>query len=182
MHRTCAFRQWTAEPRRRDYRATRSPEVLPPIVDRPVLRIPLHPSRHAALALGWAHALAAAALAATGMSPVLSFAGVLVLGVHAVIQIRRHAGQAGPAGVLVLELSAPGGVRLVRADRRHDDWEIADVALVSPVAVLLHLRHPSDGRRSLWVPGDACDPDGHRRLRVRLRWRTLSETPDPGRA
>jgi len=156
--------------------------VLPTALGSPILRLPLRASRHAAFALCAAHALAAAAMLTGGMPPPLAAAGVLALGFHALIQIRRHAGHRGPGDVTAVEVRGPTHVRLLGGDGAGAEWEIVGAPLVSPLAVLITLRRPDGERRSLWLPGDACPAEGHRRLRVLLQWRALVEPRSGGAA
>lgn len=132
------------------------------------------------LALCGATALAAIAMLTVGMPVSLAVVGVVILGVHALILVRRHALTAGPDGVTAIEIGTPPRVRLIRPDGTHDDWEIVGSPLVEPSVVLLRLRRADGGRRSLWLPRDGCAPDGHRRLRVLLRWRSPSALPGEG--
>lgn len=169
------IREWTVDREHTDYRVARSLEVLPPALVSPVLRVPLRASRQAVLALCAAHGLAAAAVATVGMPPALGVAGVLALGVHALIQIRRHAGLPGGEGISTFEVRGTTQLRMERGDGGHEDWEIVAAPLVTPPAVLLMLRRADGTRRSLWLPGDACPEDAHRQLRVLLRWRVHSE-------
>lgn len=133
------------------------------------------------LALCGATALPAIALLTVGMPAPLAVVGVAILGVHALILVRRHVLAAGPDGMAAIEIGTPPRVRLIRPDGTHDDWEIDDAPLVEPSVVLLRLRRGDGGRRSLWLLRDGCPPDGHRRLRVLLRWRSLSAPPGEGR-
>jgi hypothetical protein len=139
-------------------------------------------SRHAVLALGSAHALAVAAVLTVGMPPGLAVAGAAALGVHALIQIRRHALSDRPEQVAAVEIRGPEQIRVIRRDGTHDDWEIAGAPVIAPTAVLLDLQRADAGRRSLWLFRDACPADGHRHLRVLLRWRALSEPHGEGAA
>lgn len=134
-----------------------------------------------AVALCGATALASIAMLTVGMPAPLAAVGVAVLGIHALMLVRGYVLGAGPAGVTAIEVGTPPRVRLMRPDGTHDDWEIVGSPLVEPSVVLLMLRRADGGRRSLWLPRDACTPEGHRRLRVLLRWRSPSARPDEGR-
>jgi len=70
-----------------------------------------------------------------------------------------------------LTLAPDGGVQFARRDGSSSTGHAAADTLVSPWLIVLRLRLDEGGSASLVLPVAALGADGHRRLRIWLRWR-----------
>jgi hypothetical protein len=117
--------------------------------------LPLHPSRYLAGYL----LLAPLALRAVGAAAVI--AGLLG-------HWRRHVQLRGRGAVRHVHWRSDGSWWLSDGEGQQRVYRHAQVRLLQPWLVLLRLKG-GEGRCWLVLAGDSADPDGLRRLRVRLR-------------
>lgn len=71
--------------------------------------------------------------------------------------------------VIALRLLATGRLELIRAQGEHEEAEVAADSTVFSRLVILRLK-TAVGQQSLLLPRAALGEEGHRRLRVWLRW------------
>lgn len=131
--------------------------------------LPLKPSLSLIFALGAAHGLAMLGLFAIGLplAPKVLAALLLVLS----LAWRVHCLIVRPP-CRALTLRADGSLALERTDGNHGEAEMLGDTTVLPWLVVLSLR--LDGERlSLALPPDSLAGDGHRLLRLWLRWRAV---------
>lgn len=102
----------------------------------------------------WIHALAVAALSASG--------------IHAVL---LHARCALPASIRMLEMDENCACQLVDARGSRTDARLLPSSVVLPWLTVLAFSTASGRRRTLLLVPDRVDADAYRRLRVLLRWR-----------
>ena len=133
------------------------------------LRLELQPSRALAGFLAVTHAGAGACLLLAALPAWLRLAGGIALAASLVYSVRRYARLNDRRAVVSLVQGADATWHAGLADGREVQAQQLAEALIHPWLVILHLR-PSAGGRRLTVPiaADMLDPDGHRRLRVRL--------------
>ena len=119
-------------------------------------------------ALAAAHLFAAAGLLATDLPAAGKLAALPILAWSLVANFRRL-----PSGALTLGSDG----KLVLAQDKSDPVEctIDASTAVLPWLIVMRLRTPA-GRKSLTLPVDALGADGHRRLRVWLKWKATAET------
>jgi len=137
-------------------------------VSAPVLRLPLVPSPHLALAIVALHAVAAGCVLAVlpGASGALLALAFFALGLAAAWSraLLRSA-----ASVRALEIGG-AGLALETADGRRLDAEPAERRFVSRFAVTVPLRRP---RRTILVTAGMMAADDFRRLRIWALWGRL---------
>jgi toxin CptA len=123
----------------------------------------IHHSRALTIALAVAHLVAVAGLLATDL-PV--FVKVLALALVALslgkVLRRDH--------VSALTLKADGQLSLVFSDDREAACEIDSATTVFPLLIVLRAK-TLERTESLILPVDALGIDGHRQLRLWLRWK-----------
>jgi Membrane-bound toxin component of toxin-antitoxin system len=127
-----------------------------------------HRSRALTVAVVLAHAVVAAGLLATNL-PTIGKLLVLPLLVWSLLATVRRA----PAGALTL--GGDGRLTLVRPEGHTVDCMVDPLTTVLPWLIVLRLHTPS-GRQTLTLPVDALGDEGHRQLRVWLRWKAMAET------
>lgn len=134
---------------------------------RGVVEIPLHPSRSLKAALFLAHVLAVIAVAESGFPS----AAVLFFGLVATASLLRHL-RAGR--FCALKLHPDGRLELkAHYKQAQDEWIPAGLlagATSLPWLAVMRLRLPEGQTQSLILPRDAVGSEGHRRLRLWLRW------------
>ena len=116
--------------------------------------------------LAVAHLLAAAGLLAGDIHVVGKLLALPVLGWSLLATARR-----APVGTLVL--AGDGRLTLMRGDGSERNCEVDASTTVLPWLIVLRLR-TAQGLLSLPLPVDALGADGHRRLRVWLKWKATS--------
>lgn len=141
------------------------------------LRFPLQSSRILAVLLAFLHlfALFSAAVSLEGWPLILVEAGVCLSAVGAI----GEALQRWPGSALELELHEDGSAAW--RDRRGiwHEGKLCNSSYVSSWLLIVALAVPGAPRRPLVLLADAAAPEDLRKLRVWLRWRTVSQnTPD----
>lgn len=114
-----------------------------------------------------AHLLVAAGLLATDLPIVGGLVALSVLAWSLLTSLRRT-----PQGALVL--GGEGQLTRIGVDGTAVDATIDASTTVMPWLIVLRLRMPT-GVESLALPVDALGIDGHRQLRVWLRWKATCE-------
>lgn len=123
----------------------------------------LRSSRLLAVALTAAHAVAAAALAPTS----LPVPAKLLVGLFIVLSLFRSL-RRRPAAALTLR--ADGAVDVLRPDGTRQEARVLPATTVYPWLVVLVVT-AAGRRQSLVLPVDALGGEGHRQLRLWLRWK-----------
>jgi hypothetical protein len=98
----------------------------------------------------------------------LGLALILVLSLFRRMRTRQELPQA-------LKLLPDGSLDCIGVDGNHANWRIDPTTTALPWLVVLRLRGPTS-TRSLVLPRDALGPEGHRQLRVWLRWRITGDS------
>jgi hypothetical protein len=117
--------------------------------------------------LALAHLLVGVGLLATDLSGVGKLLAWPILAWSLLASVRRMS-----AGALTL--GRDGRLALVCAEGEAVDCLVDASTAVLPWLIVLRLRTPA-GRKSLTLPVDAMDAEGHRRLRVWLKWKATGE-------
>ena len=125
--------------------------------------LPVLPSRLLAFALTLAHLLVAAALAAVRLPLPVK----LVLGLFVALSLARSLRR---RPVACLRLRADGSLELGRTDGDFRQARVLPSTTVFPWLIVLNLR-TGTGYESLTLPVDALGAEGHRQLRLWLRWK-----------
>jgi len=140
------------------------------MVERLSLR--LGPSRLLAAVFAGAHVAAGAALWLAPVPVIYALVCNVVLSVHLVWVVRRHALRADARALIDLELTEDGSVSVCTRAGLRRAYRVAGSTFVSPLLTVLSLRsETAPWTRHVLVPADSVDPDSFRRLRVWLRWR-----------
>jgi len=129
--------------------------------------LPVQRSRSLAVVLVLAHLLAAAAVLPIDIPLTGKLAILASLGTSLAL-IRR------PWPVTALVLKADGSLDLVGADGDEAAWAVEASTVVFPWLVVLRLRS-AERVESLTLPVDAMGAEGHRQLRLWLRWKAISD-------
>jgi hypothetical protein len=125
--------------------------------------LPVRRSRSLVIALVTAHLLAGAGLVATGVPAFVKLLVVGLLMLSLGLALRRR-----PVTAIVLK--ADGTLTFIYADGREVACEADASTTVFPWLIVLRAR--SLGRiESLTLPPDALGADGHRQLRLWLKWK-----------
>jgi len=140
------------------------------MVERLSLR--LGPSRLLAAVLAGAHVVAGAALWLAPVPVTYALACSVVLSVHLVWVVRRHALRTDDRALINLDLTDDGSVSVCTRAGLLRAYRVAGSTFVSPLLTVLSLRsETAPWTRRVLIPADSVDPDSFRRLRVWLRWR-----------
>jgi hypothetical protein len=115
-----------------------------------------------------AHLLAAAGLLAIDVHVAGKLLALPILVWSLLTMVRR-----APVGALAL--GGDGRLTLIRGDGGDCDCAVDPSTTVLPWLIVLRLR-TAQGLLSLTLPVDALGADGHRRLRVWLKWKATSAT------
>jgi len=131
--------------------------------------LPVRRSRALALTLLAAHGFAAA-----GIAPIdLPLAGKLLLWAAVAASLVRTLTRQSAVG---LTLGADGRVALIRTDGSSVECAVEPATTVFPWLIVLCARH-SEATETLTLPIDALGSQGHRKMRLWLKWRAAaSET------
>jgi toxin CptA len=130
--------------------------------------LPIRRSRALAAALLVVHGSAA-----VGVVPVaLPFAGKLLLWFGLAASLARTLRRPSATG---LTLGADGHVTLIRGDGSLTECQVEHATTVFPWLIVLRARH-AHGAETLTLPIDALGADGHRRMRLWLKWRATTWT------
>jgi toxin CptA len=140
------------------------------MVERLSLR--LGPSRLSAAVFVGAHVVAGAALWLAPVPVTYALVCSVVLSVHLVWVVRRHAFRTDARALINLELTDDGAVSVCTRAGLRRAYRVAGSTFVSPLLTVLSLRsETAPWTRRVLIPADSVDPDSFRRLRVWLRWR-----------
>ncbi|OHC63449.1 MAG: hypothetical protein A2045_04710 [Rhodocyclales bacterium GWA2_65_20] len=130
----------------------------------------LKASSRLVVALAVAHGLAVAGLAATDLALVIKLPVCFALALSLAFGIHRHALR---LPLLALTLKADGHLEIERRDGVCIEAHVHPGTTVFPWLVVLRLR--LEGRVvALTLPPDAIEPEGHRQLRLWLRWQATA--------
>jgi hypothetical protein len=133
------------------------------------LPVTLEVRRSRALALV---VLAGHGLAAAGIAPIdLPLAGKLLLWLALGASLLKTWPVCPAIG---LRLGADGLLALIRTDGSSTECRVEPATTVFPWLIVLRARH-AQAIETLTLPLDALGPDGHRKLRLWLKWRSTSE-------
>ncbi len=127
----------------------------------------LKPSPTLAAALVFAHGLVAVGAAAMVRPLALLFPSLLLLALSLAFTLRRHILR---PPLLALTLKADGALEVEFSDGRRGVVQVRPQTTVFPWLVALLLRSEGHGL-ALALPPDALAGEGHRQLRLWLRWR-----------
>jgi hypothetical protein len=141
-------------------------------VQLPVTLVP-RPSLALAGALVAAHGVAALGILPTSLPPVLKFACLLALAASLVFYSNRHLGRPPVAAMI---LKSDGRMELERRDGARIEAAVHPQTTVFAWLVVLLLRTET-GTLALTLPLDALGVDGHRKLRLWLRWKAELSAP-----
>jgi toxin CptA len=125
-------------------------------------------SRRLVAALCAAHALAGFGLPPTELPLAVKLALAAILALSLLIAVRRI------GRITALTLHADGRVSLLRRDGRAFDGQVDPATTVFPWLVVLLVK-TAEKTEALVLPVDALDRDGHRQLRLWLRWKANAE-------
>ena len=130
----------------------------------------LKASSRLVVALAAAHSLAALGLVPTSLPLAIKLPFCLALALSLAFSLHRHALR---MPILALTLKADGHLEIERRDGGLIEAQIHPGTTVFPWLVVLLLR--LEGRvLALTLPPDALEPEGHRQLRLWLRWRAAA--------
>ena len=136
------------------------------------LSLRLGPSRLLATVLAGAHIVAGAALWLAPVPVIYALVCSVVLSVHLVWVVRRHALRTDDRALINLDLTDDGSVSVCTRAGLRRAYHVAGSTFVSPRLTVLNLRsETAPWTRHVLIPVDSVDADSFRRLRVWLRWR-----------
>ena len=142
----------------------------------PLLVVHLQPSRYLALILGFAHVATAGLLWPLALPVAVKLAGVAILAISLVFNLRHYALLRAARAVVAFELSDEMACTLETRRGERIGGALLGSSFVAPYLTVLNLK--PEGKfftRSVVILADAIDAEEFRQLRVLLRWKYREE-------